>query len=609
MGSVDDVRERLSIEDVVGERVQLKRAGATLKGLCPFHNEKTPSFIVTPSRGTYKCFGCGQHGDIFSFVMETRHVDFREALGELAAKAGVTLDEPERDQEGNSLRARIYEMNAAAATYFQSMLAAPPGTAARAYLERRAISAATIERFALGYAPDARDGLCARLRGAGYGDEDLVAAGLAIAPDEGGPVRDRFRGRVIFPIRDAKGYILGFGGRVMGDGQPKYLNSPATEVFNKSRVLYAIEHARDPIVKAREAVLVEGYMDALRAHQEGFPNVVATLGTAVTEYHLQALARVSTRLVLALDADPAGQKAAVRAGLIALKSLTSDPRAKGRRGDERVSVYVATLPEGQDPDDAIAASPETWRRAVAEAAPLMDHYFNLVVDGLDRTQPAWRQEALDTLIPAIGDLDGVGMQQTYIERLSELTGVEARYLRGEVPGGPAPASGRRSRTFGSERAAPPLAPPAPDPVRVREEYLLGLLLSQRPVSPEVRAELAAYTPGSARLAPLFADLAHGADPAPAREDEEDEVERLVAAAREYPPVAPHELLANVRSLLARIAEERARRELLDLGRVLYEVDGETAREMNVRTMEAMALKEQQTARLYKAQAQQRTHIT
>lgn len=605
MGSIDEVRERLSIEQVVGKRVALKRAGAIYKGLCPFHNEKTPSFIVTPSRGRYHCFGCSADGDIFNFVMATQNMEFHDALAALAAEAGVTLDDPREGAATYALETRIYEMNAAAATYYQAMLAAAPGARARDYLQRRRISAATIDKFGLGYAPDSRDTLCVRLRGAGYSDEEIVAAGLAMATDGGGPLRDRWHGRVIFPIRDAKGRILGFGGRVMGDGEPKYLNSPATPVFDKSRVLYTVEHAAEAIRAAREGVVVEGYMDALRAHQEGFPNVVATLGTSITEQQLQALSRLAPRLVLALDADPAGQQAAVKAGLAALGALAArklpEPGAlpgSPRRGDTQ--VYVATLPPGQDPDDAIAADPAVWREAIAGATPLMEHYFSLVEAGLDRARVEWRQEAVDALVPAIGQLSGIGVQQAYIERLAALTGIDSRYLRSLTPGG-APSSPPRRREARRPASAPlPAAPSAADPVRVREEYLLALLLQHRPLPADVAAELASYAIRTAELASLFDALLRGGGLDLAAERL---AERLADAMAGRPAVPPDRLAGVVHVCVLELEQEWQRRELKSLGQVLAEADHDTVREMDSRALEVMVHELRLDSQLVKAQAQ------
>lgn len=599
MGSIDDVRERLPIEQIVGEVVALKRAGALYKGLCPFHGEKTPSFIVTPSRGRYHCFGCGADGDIFNFTMATRNLDFHTALHELAARANVELDDPRRQAEAGAVETRIYEMNAAAATFFQSLLASAPGTPARNYLRRRRITAATIDAFGLGYASDTRDTLCRRLRDAGYTNDEMAGGGLALAPEEGGPPRDRWHGRLMFPIRDAKGRIRGFGGRLLGDGEPKYLNSPATPVFDKSRVLYAIEHAANAIRGARESVVVEGYVDALRAHQEGFTNVVATLGTAITPSQLRALANLAPRLVLALDADPAGQKAAVRAGLAALSALPATDKTR----HDAVRVFVAALPPGQDPDDAIAADPEGWRRAIAEATPLMDHYFALVESGVDRTRPEWRQEAIDTLAPVIGQLDGVGLQQTYIERLAGLTGVDARYLRDITPGGASLGAPRRRDTRRHAGSAPP-APISADPVRVTEEYLAGLLVLHRPLPTAARAELASYEPLTSDLAPLIAALVRGSEPQPA---EEDMVERLATTAARWPTVAPDQLTGMIRVCLLRVSAERGRRALRAMGRVVAEVDRETAREMDSRALEVLTLKEQSATRLQQEQSRHYRH--
>ena len=424
----------------------LKKKGANWMACCPFHQEKTPSFSVNPSKSIFYCFGCGVGGSVFNFVMQMESVSFPEAVRTVAEKAGVPLPQLVDDKKFEARRKEadeVIELNAWALEFWERQLAegGAEGRAAREYVEGRGITDETRRVFRLGYAPNSWDALGLYLKTKGASIGQIERSGLVVKKEAGG-YYDRFRGRLIFPIRDAKGRNVGFGGRVLGAGEPKYLNSPATPVFDKSRVLYTIEYAADAIRSAREAVVVEGYVDALRAHQEGFSNVVATLGTAVTEHQLRALARLAPRLVLALDADPAGQKAASRAGLAALSALSvGDARASqplapatGMRRDA-VQVYVAALPAGQDPDDAIAADPAAWRRAIADAVPLMDHYFTLVEVGLDRTRPEWRQEAIDTLVPAIGQLGGVGVQQAYIERLAALTGIDARYLRDLTPAG------------------------------------------------------------------------------------------------------------------------------------------------------------------------------
>jgi len=257
----EEIKSRLAIEDVVQRYVDLKRSGSSYKGLCPFHGEKTPSFYVTPSRGMYKCFGCGKSGDIFTFVEEIERVDFPEALRRLADQAGVQL--PDRTERAPSLKKRLYEANEAAANFFSEVLGSSQGERARSYLHERAFEAGASQAFALGYAPAGRDHLYDRLHAAGFEDRLLVAAGLTFQDDVNEKPRDRFRARVMFPIRDASGRVLGFGGRTLTDDQPKYLNSPQTEVFDKSSVLYGIQIASAGIRESKSAVLVEGCLDAI----------------------------------------------------------------------------------------------------------------------------------------------------------------------------------------------------------------------------------------------------------------------------------------------------------------------------------------------------------
>lgn len=350
MEPVEEIKSRLSIEDVVGRTVDLKRSGASLKGLCPFHEERTPSFYVSPARGTYHCFGCGKGGDIFSFVMETERTTFPEALSELADLAGVTL--PTREQQKPSLKNRLYAANEAAARFFSEALASGQGERARRYLERRHFGQNAIEGFTLGYAPNGRDGLLQTLRKAGFDDRIALAAGLARQDDDAGNARDQFRGRLMFPIRDVAGHILGFGARALEeDQQPKYLNSPQTEIFDKSSVVFGAHRAVEGMRQTRQAVLVEGYLDAIRAHTSGYSNVVASLGTAVTSKQLAVLDRLTDEIVLALDPDPAGQSAAARTSLSALAEF-KQTRSRSSDGSSKLELRIARLPEDSgDPDE------------------------------------------------------------------------------------------------------------------------------------------------------------------------------------------------------------------------------------------------------------------
>ena len=336
---------------MVGETVALKRAGTLYKGLCPFHPEKTPSFIVTPERETWHCFGCGEHGDIFTFLMRRDGLEFREALQRLAERAGVELSE--RTAREDRVRKRLREaLEAAVAWYREVLLQARQAERARAYLAERGFTEATLDRFGIGYAPNTWEALTKRLRSKGFSDQELADAGLA-SPSTRGGVYDRFRGRIMIPIRDASGRAIGFGGRIMpGAEGPKYLNSPATPLFDKSRTLYAIDLARGAIRREKLAVIVEGYTDVMAAHQAGFENVVASLGTALTAGQVELANRYADAVALAYDVDVAGEAATQRGLVEELQGVVS-------------KVRVIRIPAGKDPDEYIRTDPDGWRAAVA----------------------------------------------------------------------------------------------------------------------------------------------------------------------------------------------------------------------------------------------------
>ena len=342
--AIEEIKRRLDIVDVVGQTVDLKRAGKSFKGLCPFHAEKTPSFTVSPERGTFHCFGCGEGGDVFSFVQRRDNLDFREALQELANRAGVELERGSASRPDPAERAerdRLHALLSAAADFYRAELAGPRGGNARAYVESRGLTAETIDAFGLGYAEPSGRALERHLLAAGFTHEEAVKAG-ALGQADDGRTYDGFRDPLVFPIRDAEGRAIGFGGRALrADQQPKYLNSPQTELFDKGANLYALDRAAAAIREARRAIVVEGYMDALVAHQHGFRNVVATLGTAIGERHIQILRRLASEVVLALDADAAGVRAAIRGFEVAGQSLVDEsPTILRVRGSAASSVTV-----------------------------------------------------------------------------------------------------------------------------------------------------------------------------------------------------------------------------------------------------------------------------
>ena len=345
--AVAEVRDRTEIVDLVSNYVQLKKTGRSYKGLCPFHQEKTPSFVVFPESGNFHCFGCGRGGDVFTFYMGVEHVEFREALQELAKRASIELvNAPSQPPEVDAHRNRLIELNELAAAYYANVLRnTPPGAAGRDLLAQRGVSAEIAERFGLGYAPDG-DALGRYLNQRGDDPELAAEAGLLSERDNGG-YRDRFRNRLLFPIRTREGRVVGFGGRALGDAMPKYLNSPQSVIFDKSGLLFGLDLAQESIRREDQVVIVEGYMDAIAAHQFGYSNVVAAMGTAVTEQQIGLVKRLSRNIVLALDADAAGQGATVRSLEMLPGALDQELTPIGAERDE---------PAARRDDDRLAAS-------------------------------------------------------------------------------------------------------------------------------------------------------------------------------------------------------------------------------------------------------------
>ncbi len=340
---LDEIRARVGLGDVIARHVSLKRTGRELGGLCPFHNEKTPSFTVSEEKGFFHCFGCGAHGDVIGFVMRQEGLSFPEAVERLASEAGLEVPRATpAEREAEKRRANLHDVMERACRFFEAELRGPRGAAALAYLAERRIDEATIARFRLGYAPDSRTALRNAVMDAEHPEALLVEAGLLIRPDGATPY-DRFRGRVIFPIADRRGRVIAFGGRTLGDGTPKYLNSPETPLFNKSRVLYGMATAREAAHRNRRVIVAEGYTDVIALNRAGYAEAVAPLGTALTESHLHALWRMAPEPILCFDGDAAGRRAAWRAAERALPLL--EP---GR------SLQFVSLPAGQDPDGLVA---------------------------------------------------------------------------------------------------------------------------------------------------------------------------------------------------------------------------------------------------------------
>ncbi len=427
VGATAEVKSKLAVVDVVGETVSLKKAGTTYKGLCPFHGEKTPSFVVTPVRENWHCFGCGLGGDIFSFVMQRDGLTFPEALRQLATRAGVEIDE--RTKREDARRARLRQVLETTVAFYHAVLTgSKAGEPALAYLHARGFTDATIETHQLGWAPGGWDQMARQLQAKrDIRGEELVEVGLASPSQRGRGVIDKFRARVIFPIRDQNGHATGLGGRLLEGEGPKYLNSPATPTFDKSRSLYLIDKAKGPMRRAGQAVIVEGYTDALMAHQAGFENVVASLGTALTPGQVALLTRYTSRIILAYDVDAAGEKAGTL-GVTALASLIGQLQTDDS-GVKLEDVRVARLADGKDPDEVVRGNPADWEAAVARAKPLVEYLIGHHADRFDLKTSTGRIGFVDAVIPAIRDIADPLRRDEALQEVRRVSGVEERVLR------------------------------------------------------------------------------------------------------------------------------------------------------------------------------------
>ena len=359
-GLLDEIRAGVDIVEIVGRFVNLRKSGQNYKGLCPFHGEKTPSFMVNPKKGIFHCFGCGVGGDAFGFLMRQDRLSFPEAVRALAKQANVTLPEDRGPRAPDSGREELFRVMDLAAGFYTERLWTAGGERARAYLDERGIAPEVARRFGLGWAPEGWDVLLGALKAQGVAEDTLVAAGLVVPRENRPGVYDRFRGRLLFAIRDLQGRVVAFGGRGFGDEQPKYLNSPETPLYSKGSLLYAADLARDTIRERNRALIVEGYVDCLMAHQYGFTETVAALGTAFTATQLAVLRRYCDEVVTFFDADAAGRKAAERAEELLEPTGSGLNWGVNRAGTFEATgalrVKVALLPAGHDPDTFLRAS-------------------------------------------------------------------------------------------------------------------------------------------------------------------------------------------------------------------------------------------------------------
>jgi DNA primase len=435
MSVVDEIKQKLDLVELVSQTVKLRKSGRSYAGLCPFHaNTRTPAFYVFPETQTWHCFGaCGMGGDIFTFVMKKDNVDFGEALRMLAERAGVPLH---RNSPTDSDSRRLIEINQAAAEYFHYQLEHhAEAERIRAYLQQRQINALSIDTFLIGYALNSFNALIDHLKTKGFAPAEIGSAGLLVSGDDG-RVWDRFRGRLMFPIRNRRGEVIAFGARAMSEEQqPKYLNSPDSPIFSKSDTLYGLDLAKEEIRAQKLAILVEGYTDVVIAHQEGFKNVVASLGTSLTEKQLSQLSRLTKRYALALDADDAGAAATER-GLNLARQALSYKNAPVPVGPgliafkERLDaeLLILELPTGRDPDEVILENPEAWRNLVTNATPLLDYYFNVQARDLDLTGAHGKSEFAKRLLPIVAQIKDTVQRSHYAQELARRTRSDERAI-------------------------------------------------------------------------------------------------------------------------------------------------------------------------------------
>ncbi|MBI2957729.1 MAG: DNA primase [Chloroflexi bacterium] len=433
MTATDEVKLKTDIVEVVSNYgVKLEKMGRNYRASCPFHAEKHGSFFVFPEQQRWHCFGaCATGGDVIAFVMKKEGMDFGQALRLLADRTGVKLTTTNRNED--AARDRLFEINSAAADFFHHQLTTTAaGAKPRSYLGQRGLNEAAISSFQLGYSPDAWDALKSWLVPRGHSEADIIAAGLAVQR-EGGGSYDRFRNRLMFPIRDAQGRITGFGGRALDDSMPKYLNSPQSAVFDKSSTLYGIDLARTAIKSENRAVIVEGYMDVIMAHQHGFANVVASMGTSLTEKQAHILKKLASRFALALDPDTAGKEASLR-GIQVIDNALARGDRPGEQGlpsggaRPSVEMSIVVLPAGKDPDEVIREDPFAWKTLVETALPAMDYILGVAASRVDLRTPQGRKAMVDQTLPAIAGIIEPVKRSVYVQKLAQAVGLREQDL-------------------------------------------------------------------------------------------------------------------------------------------------------------------------------------
>src|SRR2546423_5815837 len=507
--AVQEIKDRLDLVDLISEHLRLQKAGRDLKGLCPFHQEKTPSLYVSPEKQLWHCYGCQKGGDHFTFIQDIEHLDFRGALRLLAEKTGVVLEESPGAGRQRELKRTIQRLNGLAAQYFHHILLEnPAGRTALIQLESRGVTRASMTDFQLGFAPAGqhRDNLVRFLRKHRVSDPEMLEAGLALRQERGAELWDRFRQRIMIPIHDEHGELVGFGGRVIDENsQPKYLNTSQTALYDKGRTLFNLFRARKPIHEQKHAVLMEGYFDAVTAWQARVTNVVTTSGTALTEHQVRLLKRETQELVLAFDRDDAGLNATQRAIELASKS--------------GIYIKVVRVPQGKDPDDYLRANPDGWANLREHALPEWEYLLRQALGSLDLTDAGERRRGAELVIPVLAKIPEASVLEIYAQQAAGWLRIEPAALLRDVQalksgrsphtGQPPNGEGNRPRNqgFASAAAVRVGAVAAGGQAFQKDEgYLLGLLIERPELVTEVAAEVREVNFSSAGYEQVFARL-------------------------------------------------------------------------------------------------------
>ena len=433
MAITEDIKDRIDIVDLISSYITLNKAGANYKAICPFHSEKTPSFIVSPQRQTWRCFGaCSTGGDILSFVMKIENIDFSTSIKQLSQQAGININSSLEQKKSDFL----LEINERAALFFEESLKTKTGSLAKEYIRKRDLTEKTISEFRIGFSPSGNNSLVSKLLSLGFDEKQIQKAGLSNMSSTGF-AKDFFWNRVMFPIHNKQGKVIGFGGRNLDDSTPKYLNTPKTEVFDKQSILYGLNKASSSIKNLNCAIIVEGYMDVITAHQNEQQNVIASMGTAITEQQVNSIKRIAQDYVLAMDSDTAGQSATLRSLESAWHVLDSTNQNNYSQNTllnlgKPPKIRIASLPPGEDPDSLIKNDLNRWKILIETATPYKEFVIDIVCEKNEKTTPEGKGQIINALLPIITSSKSGVEQEHYIETLSKKIQVSAGVIRSSI---------------------------------------------------------------------------------------------------------------------------------------------------------------------------------